>query len=101
DGCIVHTDTDAPMTVEEGVVVGHRAVLHGARIGRDSLIGMGAMLLSGCELSEECLVAAGTVVTEGRRIPPRSLVMGVPGRVVRAVKPEELERTRAICAHYL
>ena len=101
DGCIVHTDTDAPLTVEEGVVVGHRAILHGSRIGRDSLVGMGAMLLSGCELGEECLIAAGTVVTEGRRIPPRSVVMGVPGKVVRAIKPEEVERTRAICAHYL
>jgi carbonic anhydrase/acetyltransferase-like protein (isoleucine patch superfamily) len=101
DGCIVHTDSDAPLTVEEGVVVGHRAILHGARIGRDSLVGMGAMLLSGCELGEECLVAAGSIVTEGRRIPPRSVVMGVPGKVVRAIKPEEVARTRAICAHYL
>ena len=101
DGCIVHTDTDAPLTVEEGVVVGHRAVLHGARIGRHSLIGMGAMLLSGCELGAECLVAAGSIVTEGRRIPPRSVVMGVPGKVVRAIKPEEVARTQAICAHYL
>ena len=71
DGCIVHTDSDSPMTIEEGVVVGHGAILHGARIGRDSLVGMGAMLLSGCELGEQCLVAAGTVITEGRRIPPR------------------------------
>ena len=89
------------MSIEEGVVVGHGAILHGARIGRDSLVGMGSRLLSGCELGEECLVAAGTVVTEGRRIPPRSVVMGTPGKVVRAVKPEELERTQAICAHYL
>jgi carbonic anhydrase/acetyltransferase-like protein (isoleucine patch superfamily) len=59
------------------------------------------VLLSGCELGEECLVAAGTIVTEGRRIPPRSVVMGVPGKVVRAIKAEELERTRGICAHYL
>src|SRR5712671_3193016 len=101
DGCIVHTDSDAAMTIEEGVVVGHGAILHGTRVGRDSLIGMGALLLSGCELGEECLVAAGTVVTEGRRIPPRSVVMGVPGKVVRAIKPEELERTRGICADYL
>jgi carbonic anhydrase/acetyltransferase-like protein (isoleucine patch superfamily) len=101
DGCIVHTDSDAPMMVGEGVVVGHSALLHGARIGRDCLIGMGARLLTGCELGEECLVAAGTVVTEGRRIPPRSVVMGVPGKVVRVVKPEELQRTQAICAHYL
>jgi carbonic anhydrase/acetyltransferase-like protein (isoleucine patch superfamily) len=101
DGCIVHTDSDAPMSIDEGVVVGHGAILHGTRVGRDSLIGMGAVLLSGCELGEECLVAAGTIVTEGRRIPPRSVVMGVPGKVVRAIKAEELERTRGICAHYL
>jgi len=101
DGCIVHTDTDAPMEIGEGVVVGHGAILHGTRIGRDSLIGMGAVLLTGCELGEECLVAAGTIVTEGRRIPPRSVVMGVPGKVVRAITAEELERTRSICAHYL
>jgi carbonic anhydrase/acetyltransferase-like protein (isoleucine patch superfamily) len=101
DGSIVHTDSDASMDIGEGVVVGHGAILHGTRIGRDSLIGMGAILLTGCELGEECLVAAGTIITEGRRIPPRSVVMGVPGKVLRAVKPEELERTHSICAHYL
>lgn len=101
DGCIVHTDSDAPMTIDEGVVVGHGAILHGTRIGRDSLIGMAARLLTGCEIGEECLIAAGTLVTEGRRIPPRSVVMGVPGRVVRAITADELERTHEICAHYL
>jgi carbonic anhydrase/acetyltransferase-like protein (isoleucine patch superfamily) len=101
DGSIVHTDTDAPMTIGEGVVVGHGAILHGTMIGRDSLIGMGAKLLSGCEIGAECLIAAGTLVTEGRRIPPRSVVMGIPGKVIRALTDEELERTRTICAHYL
>ena len=101
DGCVVHTDYDAPQDVGEGVVVGHGAVLHGRRIGRDTLVGIGARLLSGCEVGEECLIAAGALVTEGRRIPPRSVVMGVPGKVVREVTPEDLQRTRAICAHYL
>lgn len=101
DGCIVHADHDAPQDIEEGVVVGHAAVLHGRRIGRDSLIGIGARLLSGSDIGEECLIAAGSVVTEGRRIPPRSVVMGIPGKVVRAITPEEVERTRSICAHYL
>lgn len=101
DGCIVHTDTDAPMRIGEGVVVGHGAILHGTKIGKDSLIGMGAKLLSGCEIGAECLIAAGSLVTEGRRIPPRSVVMGVPGKVVRVITEEELERTRTICAHYL
>ena|ERR1043165_694981 len=101
DGCIVHTDTDAPMTIEEGVVVGHGAILHGTSIGRDTLIGMGARLLSGCEIGAECLIAAGTLITENRRIPPRSVVMGMPGKIVRGITEEELERTRTICAHYL
>jgi carbonic anhydrase/acetyltransferase-like protein (isoleucine patch superfamily) len=101
DGCIVHTDYDLPMDVDEGVVVGHAAVLHGRRIGRDTLIGIGARLLSGCEIGEECLIAAGSLVTEGRRIPPRSVVMGIPGKVVREITAEELERTHSICAHYL
>src|SRR3954471_9985163 len=100
DGCIVHTDFDCPLDIEEGVVVGHRAVLHGRRIGRDTLIGMGALLLSDCEIGEECLIAAGTLVTEGRRIPPRSVVIGVPGRVVRAATDDEIRRTQGICAHY-
>jgi carbonic anhydrase/acetyltransferase-like protein (isoleucine patch superfamily) len=101
DGTIVHTDHDAPQSIEEGVVVGHGAILHGRRIGRDSLIGIGARLLSGCEVGEECLIAAGALVTEGRRIPPRSVVMGIPGKIIREVTEEELRRTHAICAHYL
>jgi carbonic anhydrase/acetyltransferase-like protein (isoleucine patch superfamily) len=101
DGCVLHTDYDAPLEVEEGVVVGHSAVLHGQHVGRDTLVGIGAKLLSGCDIGEECLIAAGALVTEGRRIPARSVVMGVPGKVVREITPEELQRTRSICAHYL
>jgi carbonic anhydrase/acetyltransferase-like protein (isoleucine patch superfamily) len=101
DACIVHTDHDKPQTIEEGVVVGHRAVLHGSFIGHDTLIGMGALLLSECEIGAECIIAAGTLITEKRRIPPRSLVMGMPGRVVREVRDEDLRRTQAISAHYL
>ena len=78
-----------------------RRGLRDLRIGRDTLIGIGARLLSGCDVGEECLIAAGSLVTEGRRIPARSVVMGMPGKVVREITAEELERTRAICAHYL
>jgi carbonic anhydrase/acetyltransferase-like protein (isoleucine patch superfamily) len=101
DGCLVHTDNDAPQDIEEGVVVGHGAILHGRRIGRDTLIGMGARLLSGCEIGERCLIAAGAVVTENRRIPDHSVVMGIPGKVVREITADELQRTREINAHYL
>src|SRR5262249_17445222 len=101
DGCVLHADHDVPLDLEEGVVVGHAAVVHGKRVGRDTLVGIGARLLSGCDIGEECLIAAGALVTEGRRIPPRSVVMGVPGKIVREITPDELERTRSICAHYL
>ncbi|HEY7152826.1 MAG TPA: gamma carbonic anhydrase family protein [Gemmataceae bacterium] len=101
DACVVHTDYVRPQVIEEGVVVGHRAVLHGCFIGHDTLVGMGALLLSDCEIGAECLIAAGTLITEKRRIPPRSVVMGVPGRVVREVRDEDLRRTHAISAHYL
>jgi carbonic anhydrase/acetyltransferase-like protein (isoleucine patch superfamily) len=101
DGCVVHADDNVPQTIEEGVVLGHGAVAHGRLIGRDTLVGIGACLLTGSEIGEECVIAAGTVVTVNRRIPARSVVMGVPGKVVREVTPEELERTRSINAHYL
>jgi carbonic anhydrase/acetyltransferase-like protein (isoleucine patch superfamily) len=101
DGCVLHTDHDEPMFLDEGVVVGHRAVLHGRTIGRDTLIGMGALLLGGCEIGPECLIAAGTLITENRRIPPRSVVMGVPGKIVREVTDDEIRRTHASAASYL
>jgi carbonic anhydrase/acetyltransferase-like protein (isoleucine patch superfamily) len=100
DGCIVHCDYDVPQLIEPGVVVGHGAILHGRRIGRDTLVGIGARLLSGCEVGEECLIAAGAVVVERQVIPPRSVVMGIPGQVVRSIRPEELSRTQTICARY-
>jgi carbonic anhydrase/acetyltransferase-like protein (isoleucine patch superfamily) len=100
DGTIVHTDHDAPQTLEEGVVVGHRVTLHGQFVGRNTLVGMGAILLSGCEIGAECLIAAGTLVTERKRIPPRSVVMGMPGKVVREVTDEDLARTLSISSHY-
>lgn len=101
DGVIVHTDFGKSMTIDPDVVVGHGAILHGDRIGRDTLIGMGARLLSGSEIGEECLIAAGALVTEGQKIPPRSVAMGVPAKIIRPITDEEIERTREIRVHYL
>lgn len=101
DGCVVHCDHDRPQVIEAGVVAGHAAVLHGERVGADTLVGIGARLLSGSVIGPGCVIAAGAVVAERSVIPPRSVVMGVPGKVVRAVTDAELERTRAINARYL
>ncbi len=101
DGCILHADHGAPMEIAEGCVLAHGAIVHGRSVGRDTLIGIGAKILPNSEIGAECLIAAGSVVTEGRRIPPRSVVMGIPGKVVREITEKELERTRTIVANYL
>lgn len=101
DGVILHTEYDVPLLVGEGTVVGHRAVLHGHLVGQGCLIGMGAMLLSGSEIGEECIIAAGAVVTERKKIPARSLVMGMPGKVVRQVTDEEVAYIQKLQSRYL
>jgi carbonic anhydrase/acetyltransferase-like protein (isoleucine patch superfamily) len=101
DGVIVHTDQDAPCRVGARVTVGHRAVLHAATIEDDSLIGIGAILLTGVHVGRGSFVGAGSVVTEGTRIPPGSLVLGVPGRIVRAVDPAMQARIERSAQNYV
>ena len=100
DNVVVHCDAGVPNVIEPGVVAGHAAVLHGARVGADTLVGIGAKLLSGSDVGPECLIAAGAVVPPGMKVPPRSVVMGLPGKVVRAVAAEEVAQTRTINARY-
>ena len=92
DNVVVHTDTDLPTFIGVGVTVGHAAVLHGCTLEDQCLIGMNATVLNGAVVGTGSLVAAGTVVREGAVIPPRSLVAGVPGRVLRDLTDEEYER---------
>jgi len=101
DGVIVHTDQDAPCRVGARVTVGHRAVLHAATIEDDSLIGIGAILLTGVHVGRGSLVGAGAVVPEGMRIPPGSLVLGVPGRVVRSVDAAMRARIERSAQNYV
>ena len=100
DGVIVHCDFDIPLVIEEDVVIGHAAVVHGKRVGARVLVGIGARLLTESDIGADSIIAAGSVVPPGMVVPPRSLVMGIPGRVVRMVKPEEIERTRATNERY-
>jgi carbonic anhydrase/acetyltransferase-like protein (isoleucine patch superfamily) len=101
DGVMVHTDADVPVEVGENVTVGHGAILHGCVLEDGCLVGMGAIVLNGARIGRESLVAAGTLIPEGRVIPPESLVMGSPGRVVRSLRPEELERLKLSAPHYV
>jgi len=90
DAAVMHTSKGLPVVLGTGVTVGHGAIIHGAKIGAYSLIGMGAILLDGCQIGPECLIGAGAVVPEHVKIPARSLVLGVPGKVIRKLRPEEL-----------
>jgi carbonic anhydrase/acetyltransferase-like protein (isoleucine patch superfamily) len=92
DNCVVHVDRDAPARLGARVTLGHGAIVHGAVIEDEVLVAMKAVVLSGCHVGRHSLIGAGAVVPEGTRIPPGSLVLGVPGRVVRPLRPEEIER---------
>ena len=87
--------------IGEDVTVGHRVVIHGARIGDGALIGMGAILLDNCEIGAEAMVAAGTLITAGTKVPPRTLVVGSPGRVLRELRDEEWQQGRLLAARYV
>jgi len=102
DGTIVHVMRDThPTHVGDEVTVGHAAVLHGCTIEDRCLIGMGAMLLNGAVIGSDSIVAAGTLVTEETRIPPRSLVMGRPGAVRRALTGAEIASIRDYAERYV
>lgn len=100
DGCVLHTDPGFPLTVGSDATVGHLVMLHGCTIGRGSLIGIGAIVLNGAKVGEECLIGAGALVPEGKEIPPRSVVMGTPGKIVRQVTPDEMVRLQASAINY-
>ncbi|MCG0240100.1 MAG: gamma carbonic anhydrase family protein [Firmicutes bacterium] len=101
DLCMIHTDTGFPCTIGEGCVIGHQAIVHGCTIGNDCLVGMGAIILNGAKIGDGSVVAAGALVPEGKEFPPRSLLMGVPARLVRTLTEEEVERLiRAGCRSY-
>lgn len=101
DGTIVHVDDGVPCTVGRRVGVGHRVILHGCTVEDECLIAMGSVLLNGVVIGCGSVVAAGAVVPEGMQVPPRSLVMGVPGRVVRPVDTALTERVVATWEHYV
>ena len=101
DGAVLHVDRGFPMVIGARVSIGHRAVLHGATVEDDCLIAMGAILLNGVVVGAGSLVGAGAVCREGMRIPPRSVVLGVPARVARDATSEITDRIRGTMESYL
>ncbi len=101
DGAVLHTDEGVPLTIGEDVSVGHMAMLHGCTVGDGSLIGMHATILNRAVIGKHCLIGAKTLIPEGKVIPDRSLVVGTPGRIIRELSDEEVERLKAGGAHYV
>ncbi len=100
DLCCIHGDPGFACRVGNRVTIGHAAIVHGATIDDESLIGMRAVLLNGVQIGEHCIVGAGALVTERKVIPPRSLVVGAPARVIREVTDEEVEQIRKSARSY-
>ncbi|MFS0762565.1 gamma carbonic anhydrase family protein [Peribacillus phoenicis] len=91
DNSTIHLFEGCPVVIEDEVTVGHNVILHGCKIGKRSIIGMGSTILDNVEIGEECIVGANTLISSGKIIPPRSLVIGSPGKVVRRLNDKDLE----------
>ncbi|MCL6573027.1 MAG: gamma carbonic anhydrase family protein [Bacillus sp. (in: Bacteria)] len=101
DNSTIHLFEGNPVVIEDDVTVGHNVILHGCKIGRRSIIGMGSTLLDNVEVGEECIIGANTLLAGGIKIPPRSLVLGSPGKVVRELNEKDLQMLKMSSAHYV
>ena len=100
DGSTLHADPGFPLVVGRGVTVGHRVVLHGARVDDDVLVGMGSVVMNGAHIGSGSIVAAGAVVTQGTEVPPGSVVAGIPAKVVRPATEDDRDHITLNAASY-
>lgn len=101
DHVVIHADADAPAKIGSRVTIGHGAIVHGAIVRDDVLVGIGAIILNRAHIGEHCIIAAGALVPEDVEIPPRSLVVGVPAKVVRQVTDADIERIHRGAREYV
>lgn len=101
DNCVLHSDPDYPLFIGNDVTVGHGAILHGCTIEKACIIGMGAIVMNGAFISPHSIVAAGAVVTEEKRFPEGSLIMGVPAKAVRTLSEAEIQKIYESAQHYV
>jgi carbonic anhydrase/acetyltransferase-like protein (isoleucine patch superfamily) len=101
DGTIGHVNADQPLLVEDEVSVGHGAIIHGCKLGKGTLIGMGAIVLNGADIGEYAFIGAGSIVTENKKIPPYTLSIGSPAKVVRELTESDLQRMRRTMEGYV
>ena len=100
DGCVIHADPDFPVVLGDDCTLGHGAIIHGARLDDQVLIGIGAIVLNGAHIGSGSIVAAGALVPEGMHVPAGMIVMGVPGKA-RSLRPEQAARSQRAAANYV
>lgn len=101
DGSVFHTDMDAPLTIGADCTIGHKVILHGCTVADNSLIGMGATVLNHAKIGRNCIIGANALIPEGKEIPDNSLVVGMPGKVVRTLSDDEVKGLTWSAAHYV
>lgn len=101
DGAVLHSDLGSPLTLGEGVTVGHQVMLHGCTVGDNSLIGIQAVILNNARIGRNSIVGAGAVVTEGKEFPDNSLIIGAPAKVVRTLDEAAVAKLRQSAQHYV
>ncbi len=101
DGSVLHTDLGSPLTIGQGVTVGHKAMLHGCVIGDYSLVGINAVVLNGANIGRYCIIGANALVTENMHVPDYSVVMGSPAKIVKTLPEAARAQLEASAAHYV
>lgn len=94
DNATVHTDRGITTKIGDYTVIGHNAIVHGCILGNNTLVGIGSIILNNAVVGDNCIIGAGTVITEGKKIPDNSMVIGIPGKIVRQVTEEEIKGIR-------
>jgi carbonic anhydrase/acetyltransferase-like protein (isoleucine patch superfamily) len=101
ENSVLHADPGFPLTLGKGVSIGHQAMIHGCTVGDGSLIGIQAVILNNAKIGRNCLVGAGALITEGKEFPDNSLILGAPAKVARTLSDEEVARLAEISASYV
>lgn len=100
DASTIHVDKGHPVTIGEGVTVGHKVMLHGCTIGDNSLIGMGAIILNGAQIGKNSIVGAGALITENKVFPDNSLIVGAPAKAIKTITEEQVQLLQKSAQHY-
>jgi carbonic anhydrase/acetyltransferase-like protein (isoleucine patch superfamily) len=101
DNCVLHSDPGLPLTIGKGVTIGHQAMLHGCTVGDGAMIGIAAVVLNAAVIGKECMVGAGSVVTERKSFPDRSVMFGSPAKVAREATADNIERIKGDTLSYV